>query len=194
MAEQCNPTFDLIASALGDFSCQGASAVGHLRHPLALSNWTLPVIELMMVAVAVAALAHSIQRWRRDGDPVNLSLWCATVIYLFVIEIPLYFPDVFGVADSLGVVFVHNAFTVQFLFERLPLYIVALYPAVVTIAYEIVRTLGVFRDRGPVIGALVSGSSTTACMRSSTNWGRNCGGGPGTPTTRSTGRCWRRCR
>lgn len=157
MPQQCSPAFDLIATALGDFSCQHAPAIVHLRNPFVLSNWTLPVIELMMVAVAVAALVHSVRRLRRDGDPISLSLWCATVVYLFVIEIPLYFPDVFGIADTLGVVFVHNAFTVQFLFDRLPLYIVALYPAVVTIAYEIVRALGVFRDRGPLIGALCVG-------------------------------------
>ena len=57
----------------------------------------------------------------------------------------------------LGVVFAHNVFTVEFLFDRLPLYIVALYPGVVTLAYEVVRSLGVFRDRGTLIGALCVG-------------------------------------
>ena len=89
--------------------------------------------------------------------PTNLALWFATLIYLFVVEIPLYFPNIFGVEDKLGVVFAHNAFTVQFLFERLPLYIVALYPAVITLAYEIVRSLNVFRDRGIVVGAVCVG-------------------------------------
>lgn len=157
MAAQCNAAFDAIAEALGDFTCQNAPAILHLRNPFALSNWTLPVLELMMVAGAVLALLYSIRRLRRDGDPVNLALWFATVLYLFVIEIPLYFPNVFGIEESLGVVFVHNAFTVQFLFERLPLYIVALYPAVVTLSYEIVRSLGVFRDRGIVVGAVCVG-------------------------------------
>lgn len=157
MAGQCTDTFDRIAIALGNFSCQDASAVVHVRNPLALSNWTVPVIELLMVAVAVAALAHSVRRLRCDGDPINLALWFATVIYLFVIEIPLYFPNLFGIEDALGVVFAHNVFTVQFLFDRLPLYIVALYPAVVTLAYEIVRSFGAFRDRGPLIGALCVG-------------------------------------
>ncbi|MDG4664915.1 hypothetical protein [Mycobacterium sp. 236(2023)] len=157
MATQCTETFDKFATALGDFGCRGAEPVVHIRNPLGLSNWTLPVIELLMVAVAVAALVHAVRRLRRDGDPVNLALWCATVIYLFVIEIPLYFPNVFGIEDMLGVVFAHNVFTVEFLFDRLPLYIVALYPAVVTLAYEVVRSLGVFRDRGPLIGALCVG-------------------------------------
>ena len=110
-----------------------------------------------MVTGAVLALVHAIRRLRRDGDPTNLALWFATIVYLFVIEIPLYFPNVFGIQDQLGVVFAHNVFTVQFLFDRLPLYIVALYPAVVSLAFEIVRGLGVFRDRGIVIGAVCVG-------------------------------------
>ena len=39
----------------------------------------------------------------------------------------------------------------------MPLYIIALYPAVTTLAYEIVRSLGVFRDRGIVVGAICVG-------------------------------------
>ena len=154
---QCNQTFDALAQSLGDFTCQNAPAFVHLRSPFALSNWTLPVLELMMVAGAALALWWAVRRMRRDGDPTNLVLWFATVVYLLVIEIPLYFPDVFGVDDQVGVVFAHNAFTVQFLFERLPLYIVALYPAVTMLAFEIVRVLGVFRDRGILLGAICVG-------------------------------------
>ena len=157
MSQQCTAAFDAIARPLGGFTCQDAPAFIHLRNPLALSNWTLPVLELMMVAGAVLALVYSIRRLRRHGDPINLALWVATVVYLFAIEIPLYFPNVFGVQDQLGVVFAHNVFTVDFLFDRLPLYIVALYPAVVTLAYEIVRCLGVFRDRGVIVGAICVG-------------------------------------
>lgn len=157
MAGQCTAAFDAVAGPLGGFSCQHAPAFVHLRNPLALTNWTLPVLELMMVTGAVLALIHAVRRLRREGDPTNLALWFATVVYLFVIEIPLYFPNVFGIQDQLGVVFAHNVFTVQFLFDRLPLYIVALYPAVVSLAYEIVRGLGIFRDRGIVAGAVCVG-------------------------------------
>jgi len=157
MAEQCTTAFDDLAHTLGGFGCQNAPAFIHLRNPLTLSNWTLPVLELMMVAGAVLALVYSIRRLRRDGDPINLALWFATVIYLFVIEIPQYFPNVFGIEDQLGLVFAHNVFTVQFLFDRLPLYIIALYPAMITLAFEIVRSLGVFRDRGIIVGAICVG-------------------------------------
>ncbi len=157
MAQQCTATFDSLAATLGGFSCHDAPAVVGLRDPFGLSNATLPVIEALMVVVAVAALVHAIRRWRRDADPTNLALWFATVVYLFVIEIPLYFPNVFGVEDTLGVVFAHNVFSVQFLFDRLPLYIVALYPAVVSLSYEVVRSLAVFRDRGILLGAICVG-------------------------------------
>jgi hypothetical protein len=89
MGVQCNATFDHLARALGDFTCRDAPAFIHLRNPFGLSNCTLPVLELMMVAGAVLALCYSIRRLRRDGDPTNLALWFATVVYLFVIEIPL---------------------------------------------------------------------------------------------------------
>jgi hypothetical protein len=60
--------------------------------------------------------------------------------------------------DRIGVVFDHNVFTVQFLYERLPLYIVALYPAVTTLAFEIVRVLGVFgRRHGLILGSVCVG-------------------------------------
>jgi hypothetical protein len=155
---QCNETFDRIAHDLGGFTCQNAPAFVHLRNPLGLTNWTLPVLEAMMVAGAVFALWWSVRRLRRDGDPTNLALWFASVVYLLATEIPLYFPNLFGVQDYIGVVFDHNVFTVQFLYDRLPLYIVALYPALTTLSFEIVRTLRVFeRRRGLLIGALCVG-------------------------------------
>ena len=144
---QCNETFDKIAHQLGGFTCRNAPAIVHLRNPLSLTNWTLPVLELMMVFGAALALWWSLRRLRRDNDPTNLALWIASIVYLLATEIPLYFPDRFGMQDRIGVVFDHNVFTIQFLYERLPLYIVALYPAVATLAFEIVRVLGVFSRR-----------------------------------------------
>ena len=156
MSSQCSDDIERIANRLG-FSCQHAAPVAHLRNPFDLANWTLPVLELTVVAGAVLALWWAIRRLRRDGDPVNLVIWFSTVIYLLIVEPPLYFPTVFGVDDTIGAVFAHNVFTVEFMYDRLPLYIVALYPAMMMLAYEIVRSLGVFRDRGAVIGAVCVG-------------------------------------
>jgi hypothetical protein len=155
---QCNDTFDKIAHQLGGFSCHNAPAIVHLRSPFSLTNWTLPVLELMMVFGAALALWWSLRRLRRENDPTNLALWIASIVYLLATEIPLYFPDRFGMQDRIGVVFDHNVFTVQFLYERLPLYIVALYPAVTTRAFEIVRVLGVFgRRHGIILGSICVG-------------------------------------
>ncbi|MCV7412664.1 hypothetical protein AWC05_18755 [Mycobacterium florentinum] len=154
---QCNARFNEIAATLGHFTCTDAPAVIHIRNPFALSNPTMPVLELMMVGGAGLALWWAIRRLRRHNDPTNLVLWFASIVYLLVTEIPLYFPNLFMVEDQIGVVFDHNVFTVQFLYERLPLYIVALYPAVTTLAFEIVRTLGVFRSRGILAGSLCVG-------------------------------------
>ena len=156
MSGQCSDDIERIANRLG-FSCEHAAPVAHLRKPFDLANWTLPVLELTVVAGAVVALWWAIRRLRRDGDPVNLVIWFSTVIYLLIVEPPLYFPTVFGVDDTIGAVFAHNVFTVEFMYDRLPLYIVALYPAMMMLAYEIVRSLGVFRDRGAVIGAVCVG-------------------------------------
>ena len=160
---QCNVTFDEIAARLGDFTCMDAPGFVHIRNPLMLSNWTLPVLELLMVSGAVFALWWAVRRLRRDGDPTNLVLRFASIVYLLVTEIPLYFPNIFMVEDQIGVVFDHNVFTVQFMYERLPLYIVALYPAVTTLAFEIVRAIGVFRVRGILIGSVCVGFVHHCC-------------------------------
>lgn len=156
MSGQCSDDIERIAHRL-EFSCEHASPWVTLRNPFGLANWTLPVLEVLIVAGAALALWWAIRRRRRDGDPVNLVIWFATVIYLLIVEPPLYFPTVFGVDGSIGAVFAHNVFTVQFMYDRLPLYIVALYPAMMTLAYEVVRSLGVFRDWGAVVGAVCVG-------------------------------------
>lgn len=156
MSAQCSDSIERLVNELG-FSCRHASPLVEIRNPAELSNWTLPVLELTVVAGAVLALWWAIRRLRRDGDPINLVIWFATVLYLLIVEPPLYFPTVFGVDDTIGAVFAHNVFTIDFMYDRLPLYIVALYPATMMIAYEIVRSLGVFRDRGIVVGAVCVG-------------------------------------
>lgn len=156
MSGQCSDDIERIANRLG-FSCEHASPWLTLRDPFGLANWTLPVLELLVIAGALLALWWAIRRLRRDRDPANIVIWFATVIYLLIIEPPLYFPTAFGVDGSLGAVFVHNVFTVQLMYDRLPLYIVALYPAMMTLAYEVVRGLGVFRDWGAIVGAVCVG-------------------------------------
>jgi len=153
MDHTCDSATERIASGLG-FSCRDANPLVTFRNPLHLENGTMPVLELLIIAGAVFAFLHAWRRWRGDGDPVNISLWFASVVYLMVTEPPLYFPEWFGLEQHVGFIFMHNVFTVQFMFDRLPLYIVAFYPAISQLAYELVRTLRVFERRGILAGSL----------------------------------------
>ncbi|MGW0175998.1 hypothetical protein ACWDUM_19420 [Rhodococcus sp. NPDC003322] len=156
MSDHCSPTFSDLATRLG-FSCEEAGGLVEFRSPGALENWTLPVLEFTIVLGAVLALVYAILRLRRHGDPTNLVLWFGATAFLFVIEPPIYFPATFGTEDYLGTMFAHNVFTVDFLWGRLPLYIIAIYPLMATIAVEIVRMLGVFRKYGVILGAVCVG-------------------------------------
>lgn len=152
MSGTCDPAAAKVTRALG-FDCHDVSPVASVRNPFDLANWTMPVLELVIIAGAVFALVHAVRRFRA-GDPINLALWCASLVYLFVTEPPLYFPEWFGLDERYGFIFAHNVFTVQFMWDRLPLYIVACYPVFSQLAYELVRVLGVFRHRGALAGSI----------------------------------------
>ncbi len=143
MSTACGPEAEAVTRGLG-FDCHDVSPVVSVRAPWTTAHWTMPLLEVLIVGGAVFALVHALRR-RREGDPVNLALWCASLIYLFVTEPPLYFPEWFGLDRLYGFIFAHNQFTVQFMADRLPLYIVAFYPAFSQLAYEVVRSLGLFR-------------------------------------------------
>jgi hypothetical protein len=68
----------------------------------------------------------------------------------------LYFPEWFGLDKQYGFIFAHNIFTVQFMWDRLPLYIIAIYPALSQLVYEVVRVMGVFRHRGALVGSVLA--------------------------------------
>ncbi|BBX65927.1 hypothetical protein MSAS_51010 [Mycobacterium saskatchewanense] len=156
MSELCAPTFADLAARLG-FSCRTAGGLVEFRNPFGLQNWTLPVLEVTVIAGALLALVCAMVRLRRHHDPTNLVLWFGAITYLLIIEPPLYFPAAFGIGSRVDTMFAHNVFTVDFLWGRLPLYIVAVYPMMATVAYEIVRMLAVFRHYGALIGAVCVG-------------------------------------
>ncbi len=152
MSPACGPDAEAVTRGLG-FDCHDVAPVVSVRSPWDLAHWTMPLLELLVVGGAVFALVHALRRYRA-GDPVNLALWWASLVYLFVTEPPLYFPEWFGLDRLYGFIFAHNEFTVQFMADRLPLYIVAFYPAFSQLAYELVRALGIFRARGPLAGSV----------------------------------------
>jgi hypothetical protein len=151
VSADCGPGAESVTRDLG-FDCHDVSPVVSVRLPWDLANWTMPLLEVIIVGGAVFALVHALRRYRA-GDPTNLALWCASLVYLLVTEPPLYFPEWFGLDGIYGFIFAHNRFTVQFMWDRLPLYIVAFYPAFSQLAYELVRSLGIFR-RGALTGSV----------------------------------------
>jgi len=156
MSDHCSTTFERLATELG-FSCRTAGGLVEFRNPLALENWTLPVLEVVVILGSLLTLIYAIRRLRRHGDPTNLVLWFGATAYLFIIEPPLYFPAAFGISGHVDTMFAHNVFTVDFLWGRLPLYIVAIYPFMATLAFETVRMLGIFRRYGVLLGAVCVG-------------------------------------
>lgn len=152
MTAMCGPGVETVTRGLG-FDCHNVPPVASIRFPWELANWTMPVLEVLVIGGAVFALVHAIRRYH-TGDPVNLALWCTSLVYLFVTEPPLYFPEWFGLDRLYGFIFAHNQFTVQFMADRLPLYIVAFYPMISQVAYELVRSLGIFRHRGALAGSV----------------------------------------
>ena len=152
MSVGCEPQAEAVTRDLG-FDCHDVSPVVTIRFPWDLAHWTMPLLEVLVIGGAVFALVHAVRRYRH-GDPINLALWCASLVYLLVTEPPLYFPEWFGLDKQYGFIFAHNQFTVQFMWDRLPLYIVAFYPMISQLAYELVRSLGIFRRRGALIGSV----------------------------------------
>lgn len=152
MSAVCGADAEAVTGALG-FDCHDVSAWLSIRPPWTAEHWTMPLLELLVLGGAVFALVHAVRR-HRQGDSANLALWCASLVYLFVIEPPLYFPEWFGLERQYGFIFAHNRFTVQFMWDRLPLYIVAFYPMISQLAYELVRSLGIFRARGALAGSV----------------------------------------
>jgi len=152
MSATCEAAAETVTRGLG-FDCHDVSPVVSFHNPFDLASWTMPVLELVVIGGAVFALVHAVRRFRA-GDPINLALWFASLVYLFVTEPPLYFPEWFGLDKQYGFIFAHNIFSVQFMWDRLPLYIVAFYPAISAMAYEVVRVMGIFKHRGALVGAI----------------------------------------
>jgi hypothetical protein len=157
VAGPCPTIYAQLAHQVGDFSCRTANPFINLRDPFHLTSWTQPVVEAVMIGGAILALWDAARRRRRTGDPTGLALWLAAVLYVLILEPPLYFPQESGLQNQVGLIFVHNVFTVQFLYDRLPLYIVAVYPAMAYLAYRLVESLGVFERNGSLAGAACVG-------------------------------------
>ena len=146
-------TFTQLVERLGGFTPQNVESWVFVKSPFTLSHWTMNVIEVLLIVGALWGLRHSLSRFKA-GESVYLGFWLASVIFMLALEIPVYFPEKLGAPDN-ALFFIHNEFSVQFFFGRAPLYILALYPAIMYASFVLVRRAGLFDQRwGALIGAL----------------------------------------
>jgi hypothetical protein len=147
-----------LAAKLGGISYRSLENFLYWHNPFTLQNWTLNVVELLIIGAAGLALTHAITVRRRTGDRSYLGVWAAATVYCIAMEVPIYFiPSLLGY-DEGAVIFIHNEFTAGAFFGRMPLYILALYPGLLYPAYVLVRQRGLFDGRwGLIRGAVCVG-------------------------------------
>ena len=146
-------TFTQLVERLGGFHPENIESWAFVKSPFTLSHWTMNVIEVLLILGALWGLRHSMARFKA-GESIYLGFWLASVIFMLALEIPVYFPEKLGAPDN-ALFFIHNEFSVQFFFGRAPLYILALYPAIMYASFVLVRQAGLFDQRwGALIGAL----------------------------------------
>jgi hypothetical protein len=151
--ETCTAEFARLASEAGGIKCDGSAFVT-FTNPFGLHHWTMPLIEATLLAGSVACLIHALWWGRTHHDSSNLVMWGAGILALLLIEPIAYFPQWFGLEEKMGLTFVHNQFSVQFLYNRLPLYIVAMYPVFGYLSYVLVQRTGVFERQRASVGAV----------------------------------------
>jgi len=149
--------FRELSEKLGGFNVEALNSFFYWNNPFALKHWTMNVVELVMCLGAVLAFIHALRIYRRINDPTFLCYWIISIGYLFVGEIPLYFPQLVG-GDPNALRFLHNEFTAGIIYDRMPVYIIALYPALMYPAYVFIERTGIFeRKWGLLLGAISAG-------------------------------------
>ncbi len=149
-----NRYFELVEEHFGGMNSESFESFFYWNNPLELKHWTMNVIELLLIVGAVMGLIHAWQAWKRNHDVSNIAVWFASVAFFIAMEVPLYFPELFGI-DPERVFFIHNEFTAGFIFNQAPAYIVALYPALFYPTWLIVKSAGIFDQRfGLALGAI----------------------------------------
>jgi hypothetical protein len=142
-----------LSAPLKDVRCDGNPLLT-LHNPLTLQNWTYPAIEGLLIVGAVACLVHAARWYRQHRDASNLVVWISLISALLLIEPMAYFPQWFGMDRVMGLTFVHGQFSVQFFYDRLPLYIVAMYSVFGYVAYTLVQRTGILKTYNAFVGAV----------------------------------------
>jgi hypothetical protein len=150
-----NENFRELSEKLGGFNPHALESFFYWNNPFALKHWTMNVVELVMCVGAALALVHAMQVYRRTSNATNLCFCIISIGYLFAVEVPLYFPALVG-GDPEQLRFLHNEFTAGLLYDRTPLYIVALYLALPYPAYVLIERTGIFDRKWGLLPGAVS--------------------------------------
>lgn len=140
---------------MGGVNPEALESFFYFNNPFALKHWTQNVVELLYIAGAVAAFMHAFRQLRTFGNARYLAFLLSMIVYCFVIEVPIYFPQLLGLPPD--IIFIHNEFTFGFVYNMTPLYIACLYPALLYSVYVYVDRLGVFERYPVLIGAICVG-------------------------------------
>ncbi len=98
--------------------------------PQALLDWSFLAIEAIMLCGAVLALLHAIRHSRQLGNRSPLYTFAGIFLFGLVMDIGSYYTLVS---------FWHGEFSVMLVWNRLPLYIALLYPALLYHSYMTIR-------------------------------------------------------
>jgi len=147
-------TFGELTELLGGCSADNINSWVFVKSPLSLHHWTMNVVELLLLVGALWGLNFALARYRA-GETEYLGCWLASIIFMLAIEVPVYFPELLG-ADPRSVYFIHNEFTINFFFGRAPLYIMALYPALMFTSYVLVRQTQLALPRHFIVSSAIA--------------------------------------
>ncbi len=112
--------------------------------PGSLIDWSHFFIEMVFLAGIVLAAVHAVRHGRAAGNRSALLTLLGAFLYGLVMDITSYYT-----VDS----FWHGEFSVMLVFNRLPLYIIFLYPALIYHLIMIVRRF----DFSPLVEAVSIG-------------------------------------
>ena len=101
--------------------------------PHELLDWSFLAVEALMITGAILAFIHALRLSKHSGSPSALYTFAGIFLFGLVMDIASYYTLVS---------FWHGEFSVMLVWNRLPLYIAMLYPALLYHSYMTIRRYG----------------------------------------------------
>ncbi|HQQ63797.1 MAG TPA: hypothetical protein PLF22_09515 [Pseudomonadales bacterium] len=120
----------------------------NINAPSQLLDWSHLAIETVMILGALLGFVHALRTAKKSGSPSALYTFAGIFIYGLVMDISSYY--------SVGN-FWHGEFSVMLVWNRLPLYIAMLYPALIYHCYMTIRRYAFPRITEAVCAGFYSG-------------------------------------